>query len=564
MWVYILIAIIILVIVTAAVLLYLRSVKTQMIDTQYSRLHEVNQLPFKLDLVKLKNYNLHGEAKVLHNNWQDEWNETLNTHSTHAENALEQSKTNVEQFKFAKSTKNNELAGENIEIIKNKYDELTEEVARFIKAVEEGKHQNIESERLYREAKRDVLANGHKFGDAKKPLEEVIKAYEPEVAKYEKMVNDGDYLRANEFIFSTYNELLNLKDNMDEIPKLIKEVQKELPQQFQELRYGCRDLRAKGYDLDHIKVENRLSTLKSNLNRVEPLVAKLELEEADSILDSIHDELDDMYELVEHEVNAKNKFDGGKDVITDELFNAKALNYTLRTEIDYIKEQYHIDESDVQKVMNYENEIENLITIYSDMITETEKNTTRYSAIVDNIDYLKNNAHTIHEEQNSIQEHLVNLREDDAEARENLRYVNDRKEKVYRELMSSNLVTLPEQFIVMKHEIEVNIREVENYFSRRPLNVEYVKVKVNDTVLMMNKFEQEAYAVMRDSQLTELMIQYGNRFRSTDSDLNAHLNEAERLFKENRYKRALDVAKDAVESVEPGSAAKIEKQFDNN
>lgn len=564
MWVYILIAIIILVIVTAAVLLYLRSVKTQMIDTQYSRLHEVDQLPFKLDLVKLKNYNLHGEAKVLYNNWQDEWNETLNTHSTHAENALEQSKTNVEQFKFAKSTKNNELAGENIEIIKNKYDELTEEVARFVKAVEEGKHQNIESERLYREAKRDVLANGHKFGDAKKPLEEVIKAYEPEVAKYEKMVNDGDYLRANEFIFSTYNELLNLKDNMDEIPKLIKEVQKELPQQFQELRYGCRDLRAKGYDLDHIKVENRLSTLKSNLNRVEPLVAKLELEEAESILDSIHDELDDMYELVEHEVNAKNKFDSGKDVITDELFNAKALNYTLRTEIDYIKEQYHIDESDVQKVMNYENEIENLITIYSDMINETEKNTTRYSAIVDNIDYLKNNAHTIHEEQNSIQEHLVNLREDDAEARENLRYVNDRKEKVYRELMSSNLVTLPEQFIVMKHEIEVNIREVENYFSRRPLNVEYVKAKVNDTVLMMNKFEQEAYAVMRDSQLTELMIQYGNRFRSTDADLNAHLNEAERLFKENRYKRALDVAKDAVESAEPGSAAKIEKQFDNN
>lgn len=135
---------------------------------------------------------------------------------------------------------------------------------------------------------------------------------------------------------------------------------------------------------------------------------------------------------------------------------------------------------------------------------------------------------------------------------------------VYRELMSSNLVTLPEQFIVMKHEIEVNIKEIENYFSRRPLNVEYVKAKVNDTVLMMNKFEQEAYAVMRDSQLTELMIQYGNRFRSTDADLNAHLNEAERLFKENRYKRALDVAKDAVESVEPGSAAKIEKQFDNN
>src|SRR5699024_3083299 len=106
MWVYILIAIIILVIVAAAVLLYLRSVKTQMIDTQYSRLHEVNQLPFKLDLVKLKNYNLHGEAKELYDKWQDEWNETLNTHSTHATNALEQSKIRSEERRVGKESRN--------------------------------------------------------------------------------------------------------------------------------------------------------------------------------------------------------------------------------------------------------------------------------------------------------------------------------------------------------------------------------------------------------------------------------------------------------------------------
>ena len=164
MWVYILIAIIILVIVTAAVLLYLRSVKTQMIDTQYSRLHEVNQLP-----LKLKNYNLHGEAKTLYNNWQDEWNQTLNTHSTHATNALEQSKVNVEKFRFAKSTNDNELAGENINIIKNKYDELTEEVAKFMESVEQGKTENI-GERLYREAKRDIACERPAFGMLKSRL----------------------------------------------------------------------------------------------------------------------------------------------------------------------------------------------------------------------------------------------------------------------------------------------------------------------------------------------------------------------------------------------------------
>ena len=129
--------------------------------------------------------------------------------------------------------------------------------------------------------------------------------------------------------------------------------------------------------------------------------------------------------------------------------------------------------------------------------------------------------------------------------------------------MSSNLVAMPEQFIVMKHEIEVNINEIENYFKRKPLNVEYVKAKVNDTVKMANKYEQEANAVMRDSQLAELMIQYGNRFRTTDQSMSQQLDEAERLFKENRYKRALDVARDAIEAKEPGSATRIEKQYDN-
>src|SRR5699024_3569453 len=144
----------------------------------------------------------------------------------------------------SKSTKDIEVAEENIDLIQEKYDELTDDVSQFMVTVEKGNKEYIDSERLYREAKRDVLANSHEFGEGIKHLEEVNKSYESETEKYEKMLNDGNYIRANEFINNTYTELMNLKESMDEIPLLIKEVKKELPQQFQELRYGCRDLRA--------------------------------------------------------------------------------------------------------------------------------------------------------------------------------------------------------------------------------------------------------------------------------------------------------------------------------
>ena len=37
-------------------------------------------------------------------------------------------------------------------------------------------------------------------------------------------------------------------------------------------------------------------------------------------------------------------------------------------------------------------------------------------------------------------------------------------------------------------------------------------------------------------------------------------NEAERLFKNNRYKRAIEIAEEALESVEPGITKHIEEQ----
>ncbi len=45
-----------------------------------------------------------------------------------------------------------------------------------------------------------------------------------------------------------------LRSYMEKYQK-IRETQKELPGQFQDLKYGCRDLKVEGYDLDHVKVE---------------------------------------------------------------------------------------------------------------------------------------------------------------------------------------------------------------------------------------------------------------------------------------------------------------------
>ena len=100
-----------------------------------------------------------------------------------------------------------------------------------------------------------------------------------------------------------------------------------------------------------------------------------------------------------------------KEQITDELFKAREMNYTLRTEIDYIRENYFINESDVHSIRQHENEIQNLVVRYDEILKEMAKSV-RYE-VKDNLEYLDDHVKVINENQEKLQNHLIQLREDE-------------------------------------------------------------------------------------------------------------------------------------------------------
>ncbi|WOS96677.1 MULTISPECIES: septation ring formation regulator EzrA [Nosocomiicoccus] len=563
MWVYILIGLIILVIIVIGLLLFLRKSKLEEVQKEEARLQDVIQLPFHLDLEKLKTYNLHGEAKELYEHLDERWKDALSNNKTHAESNFKAANENLKKFKFSDSKKNEDNAVQHIGNIETTYDALTVEINDFMKQNDESKELYEESVTLQREANRDVLADGHKFGDSRKPLESLINSYEPELEKYNTLIDEGNYNNAHDHIVEIHEELTNLKESMEKIPALIKEVQKDLPTQFQEVRYGCRELRLDGYDLEHIKVDTTLSRLRTELNLIEPKIAKLELEEAEEDLERIHSELDDMYDLIEHEVEAKIKFDDLRDKVSDMLFKAKDTNMSLRTEINFIKDAYYINDREIQTIHKYEYEIEDLVTMYADIESEVNKNTTRYSQIIDNLEHIDHTIEDINDKQEDVLDYLQSLKYDEEEAIDNTNLIDDKKEEVMHRLTTSNLVRIPEQFIVMKHELDNEVKEIDRYLERRPLNVRYIKEKVDKAVILLNNFEQEAYEVIHDSELSELIIQYANRYRKDNSTLDGEIEEATRLFNENRYKRALQIAEHALREVDEDAVKRIIDSYEN-
>ncbi|QRA17755.1 septation ring formation regulator EzrA [Staphylococcus shinii] len=557
---YIILAIIVIILIIVGVLFYMRSNKSQIIEKAEERKVKVEQLPYDESLSQLSELNLTGETKSTYDNLKQSSLDSKNQYLVPVEEKIHNAEGLLDKFKFSQAQTEVDEAHEMMDQYEANYNELTTKVENIIGLHKESDHLYEECTTDYREMKRDVLANRHQFGEAAAPLEQEIESFVPEMETYETLKTEGNYNQAHDHIKTLNDDMNYLKKDMDEIPDLIREAQKELPGQFQDLKYGCRDLKVEGYDLDHVKIDSTLQTLKTELSFVEPMISRLELDEANEKLNSINDRLDEMYDLIEHEVTAKNEVEETKEVITDNLFRAKEMNYTLQTEIEYVRENYYINESDVQNVRKFENEIQNMIAVYDDILREMSKSAVRYSEVQDNLKYIEEHVDVINEKQEKLQNHLIQLREDEAEAEENILRVQSKKEEVYRKLLASNLPSVPERFIIMKNEIDYEVREVNKKFSVRPIHVKQLKDKVSKVVLQMNKFEDEATDVLVNAVYAEKLIEYGNRYRKDSSNIDKSLNEAERLFKNNRYKRSIEISEQALESVEPGVTKQIESK----
>ncbi|CAC9307732.1 Septation ring formation regulator EzrA [Staphylococcus aureus] len=557
---YIILAIIVIILIAVGVLFYLRSNKRQIIEKAIERKNEIETLPFDQNLAQLSKLNLKGETKTKYDAMKKDNVESTNKYLAPVEEKIHNAEALLDKFSFNASQSEIDDANELMDSYEQSYQQQLEDVNEIIALYKDNDELYDKCKVDYREMKRDVLANRHQFGEAASLLETEIEKFEPRLEQYEVLKADGNYVQAYNHIAALNEQMKQLRSYMEEIPELIRETQKELPGQFQDLKYGCRDLKVEGYDLDHVKVDSTLQSLKTELSFVEPLISRLELEEANDKLANINDKLDDMYDLIEHEVKAKNDVEETKDIITDNLFKAKDMNYTLQTEIEYVRENYYINESDAQSVRQFENEIQSLISVYDDILKEMSKSAVRYSEVQYNLQYLEDHVTVINDKQEKLQNHLIQLREDEAEAEDNLLRVQSKKEEVYRRLLASNLTSVPERFIIMKNEIDHEVRDVNEQFSERPIHVKQLKDKVSKIVIQMNTFEDEANDVLVNAVYAEKLIQYGNRYRKDYSNVDKSLNEAERLFKNNRYKRAIEIAEQALESVEPGVTKHIEEE----
>ena len=345
---------------------------------------------------------------------------------------------------------------------------------------------------------------------------------------------------------------------MDLIPDLLVECHSTIPFQLSELQEGYKEMLTQGYILDHAQVEERTGEISSTL---EVCLNRVETADLDGVPEQINEwkeTIDEIYDLLENEVIAKQKIEQTDREILSMLRSARVDNQDLKKEMVQIQQSYHLEEVDIQAAEIMEKRIEDLFRRFELLEHKVNGNMAAYSHLSNELLEVKDTIDFIVEEQALLSEKLHALRKDELSAREKVKELNIKITESIRTISNSNIPGVPHQYKELIDDAQESIQNVIAKLEEKPLNIPVVLQYLEVALLTVEKVVSMTDEVIETAQLVEKVIQYGNRYRSRYSSVNKGLDEAEKSFRNFNYKEALEQASASIEEIEPGALEKIE------
>lgn len=133
------------------------------------------------------------------------------------------------------------------------------------------------------------------------------------------------------------------------------------------------------------------------------------------------------------------------------------------------------------------------------------------------------------------------------------RILSQTKEKI----RSYKLPTIPKNYYVEISEAMEAINELVKELDKRPISIKILNLRVDTARDLSLKLYQTADSMVNTAAMAEMAIVYGNRYRSSNTEVEMGLISASKAFYKGDYKNSLEIVLNTLNIVEPGIHKKL-------
>lgn len=556
----IIIAVVILIIVVIASMLLVNRKQMREIEVIDASVNEILKMHLENDIERLDKMDLAGESLTTLNTWRKSYKEASTKKLPRVQKLVEEAANENTTYKLFKARKNIKEAQE---IIKPTLEDARNTKAVFTELLESNKENQIQYDALikvYRELRKEVLAESFEYGEAIDQTEDQLASMESDFEEAKNLSSQGDHVEAKRVLSKIRMALGALQKKLPKIKEGHHQLEIVFQDQLKEISDAYKKMLSEKYYITDVDVLGRIKDIHGEIDEARELLVETKVDDLAKANKKISGEINDLYDILAKEYKARPFVEKNQAKMLTLITHQQAASKKLVEKLQHIDESYELTHGELEKSKELEKEVNDMNRQYTVDTQNIADGKGVYSAIQDSWLQMLDRLREIDDEQAKMSTDVDGLYDSENVANDSIKHFKQDVSLVYRRLERRNLPGNPDSFIQMYTLVVNEIGHVSDELSQVRINMEKISAELIQISDDVERLKREADDIINSANLVELTMQYSNKYADNES-----IKQAQKLamqyYNEYNYKEALDTIATAIEKVEPGSYQRLENSY---
>ena len=463
----------------------------------------------------------------------------------------------VDKYDFKGAIRKMAVIEMKIDKLKRKSEKLIEEIQIITNSEERNRALITKLKVEYRELQSKFNNNEKEYGDLIERINQEFYAIDAMFLNFETAMDNNDYVEVEKIIEQLENKINYLRTILENIPQILLMATVLVPGKIEEIKLQYSRMNRDGYPLDYLKVDYNLDEIKKKVANILERVSNLELEDAEIELKTILEYFNSLIGDFEKEKECKDLYKEGCKKFRYKLEKVNKVVYDIYIQIDDIKVTYDLTEEEINRFSILNKNLEEININYKKLLENCKSKSLEYTKLYDDLESIEIKLSRLQDDLDYQLKSITSMKDDEYRAKEQLNTIQDLLKKSKMKLKDYKLPVIPSNYYVELKEAQDAIKEIIKELDKKPIVIKILNIRVDTARDLVFKIYNKTNDMIKVSYLSEKMIIYGNRYRSTYKEIEQGLERATTLFYKGQYEESLKTSIEAIKFIEVDPLSKI-------
>ena len=349
----------------------------------------------------------------------------------------------------------------------------------------------------------------------------------------------------------------NISIVIEEAPTIVLMAKMVLPKKMKDIKNISTRMTRDGYNLEYLNIDYNIEETNKKINEIMDRLYVLNLQDSIFDLKTLIDYYEGLYSDFDSEKRGKKEYERGIINITERISKVSSIIRNLYAEIDNIKDTYDLSDDEIKVIDELNKELINVKDSFKLINDRSLSKVMPYSKLSNECELVAVNLSKVEDKLETTLKNLGSLKEDEARARDQLYEIKNIINNSKYKIKEYNLPVIPDKFYVELKEAYDAVKEINNEIEKKPISIKVLNLRVDTARDLALKLYQTATNIISSAEAAESAIVYGNRYRTSNKEVESGLISGSKAFYKGEYKESLEIVLNTLNIVEPGIQKKL-------